>query len=1010
MSCQLTCGPRRRRWRSSVARAPLLLLVLSWQAVAQRADSSTGRRARDLIAQAIEASGGTVRLAAVEGLRIHGVGEVHREAQVQGLAPDRASSESREEWLTIADRGARASLEYRERRNDGSDRWRRFAYSGDERTVVGFAPRFGARGRFPDSGRLRRELMRRVPQLLLLEVSQNAGSAHALADTLYHGRTQHVVEYLTPDTVPMLRLLLDSATHRLSAVAYLMEYAGVGNAQVEIAFGSYVAHPALGWFPAGHSILLNGVPMAEVHYDRVAVNDASVEDGFRIPDDVAAQMAPGGVVLRPAPGVYVANAVGGLTAMFVEFHDYVLAIEAPAQTYAEFDEVPVGSLPPADSVSAAIIQKIKETIPGKPIRYVTVSHFHNDHAGGVPAFLAEGTTLLTTPGTRAYFERLARARPTAAGDRSTRDGPGSAPRIETIDDRRVLTDGERTVEIINVGRNPHSDEALVVYLPKEGFLYQGDQFYYDGDETFPPRDRIVVMRQFARWLAETKLKVERIYGTHIRGYVTMQHVEQVLRWPEAAVDTSPLRDDLREARRLLDQGHPGAYRFISSGQLDSAFAAASSLVDRPLTVAEFYRLVLPAVCAVKDGHTEAVLPADVLESRRRSVGLLPLFVHVLGDDVVVVHDLSPNGRLAGAAIREVNGVAIGDLLGEMGRATCADGDIPTSRARALDGWGFSSLLAVLHGGNGRFEVLVRRVGRALQDTARVLGAPLDRLRQQLERRFPRAAPPRGSADLRFVDGFTIAHLTIRRFSGAADDSGRTPLESFYRETFETLSRRHTQALILDLRDNGGGWDHLGADLVSYLIPDSVRFYADLLTSPDRLALLTPSEIGEIPPGFMEQLPDGRYRLSGHPSWGILPPRSPQFRGCLVALMNGNSFSSTAEVLSHLHAHRRAVLLGEESGGRYYGSTAGWMATRRLPKSGIVLTVPLVSYTLGVSAGQPPNRGVMPTEPVTEQIADLLARRDVAMQRALSIARHAVAQTRATHINQRESEAATCSGT
>lgn len=139
----------------------------------------------------------------------------------------------------------------------------------------------------------------------------------------------------------------------------------------------------------------------------------------------------------------------------------------------------------------------REAAPGKPIRYLAVTHYHSDHAGGARAFMAEGVTLLTTPGLRQYFERLGRAEHTVVPDALARAG-GGFPKVETIPRRRVLTDGARSVELINTGPNPHTEEALVVWLPAERILFQGDLFYYDGESGFPDPDRLITMAASGR--------------------------------------------------------------------------------------------------------------------------------------------------------------------------------------------------------------------------------------------------------------------------------------------------------------------------------------------------------------------------------------------------------------------------------------------------------------------------------------------------------------------------------
>ena len=101
-------------------------------------------------------------------------------------------------------------------------------------------------------------------------------------------------------------------------------------------------------------------------------------------------------------------------------------------------------------------------------------------------------------------------------------------RIESFARKRVITDGVRTVELHNSGRNPHTTENVVVYLPQEKILYQGDQFYFDLGGAFPPQDRIIVMRPFARWLVNSKLTPEQIYQTHEVGFATMQHIRRAL--------------------------------------------------------------------------------------------------------------------------------------------------------------------------------------------------------------------------------------------------------------------------------------------------------------------------------------------------------------------------------------------------------------------------------------------------------------------------------------------------
>jgi C-terminal processing protease CtpA/Prc len=103
---------------------------------------------------------------------------------------------------------------------------------------------------------------------------------------------------------------------------------------------------------------------------------------------------------------------------------------------------------------------------------------------------------------------------------------------------------------------------------------------------------------------------------------------------------------------------------------------------------------------------------------------------------------------------------------------------------------------------------------------------------------------------------------------------------------------------------------------------------------------------------------------------------------VVILIDGGSFSATGETTSLFHFHKKAVFFGEECGSGYYGNTSGFMVTATLPNTRIQIRVPLVLYTMAVD-GYPKDRGIVPDFPVSPTIEDLLAGRDVILERALA---------------------------
>jgi glyoxylase-like metal-dependent hydrolase (beta-lactamase superfamily II) len=160
---------------------------------------------------------------------------------------------------------------------------------------------------------------------------------------------------------------------------------------------------------------------------------------------------------RLGDGVFrYTTGAGSYDSLVIDFDNYIMMLEA-GQSQAR---------------AAAYVAEIKKQFPGKPIRYVMVTHPHADHTGGLPVLVAEGATIVAQENSREFFERALNTPRTLLDDALARD-PKRA-RVESVADKKVYTDGTRTVELYHIYPAPHSNALLVAYLPKEKVLFQGD--------------------------------------------------------------------------------------------------------------------------------------------------------------------------------------------------------------------------------------------------------------------------------------------------------------------------------------------------------------------------------------------------------------------------------------------------------------------------------------------------------------------------------------------------------
>jgi glyoxylase-like metal-dependent hydrolase (beta-lactamase superfamily II) len=93
---------------------------------------------------------------------------------------------------------------------------------------------------------------------------------------------------------------------------------------------------------------------------------------------------------------------------------------------------------------------------------------------------------------------------------------GRKPVVEGVRDRRVLTDGARTVEIHHIAGNPHDDGLLMVYLPKEKFVSEADAFTPPPANTPPPMPPSPFTVNLADNIKRLGLTVDRVLPLHGR--------------------------------------------------------------------------------------------------------------------------------------------------------------------------------------------------------------------------------------------------------------------------------------------------------------------------------------------------------------------------------------------------------------------------------------------------------------------------------------------------------------
>lgn len=501
-------------------------------------------RARATVARALEVLGGPAAIERAGGLALDGEGALDLGTLLQGRRPFEGDVHAISERIAILPDAQRLVHEERVPINPDAATWQRTDYraSGTYRIDIYARQAVWA----PPASRSRVE--RSIPHFLLEEILASSASLRHMGQVTVAGETREAIVWHSAEVVQMT-LFFDPRTHLLREVETIADLPVRGDAGIRWTFLVHTKVPGLGLFPTGYTIHVDGERLREIRWTRrTAAPSGGILDapaGIAMPPAPAFDAAPRGgpdasgdkppTAARPefdirdlAAGVYlVANLRTGFHMLFVEFADYVVAIDAPSGWW-ELQELPARdwARSPSPALGERYVAAIRSRVADKPIRYVVLTHHHSDHAGGVRAFVENGATVIGAQLTRAVVERTLTGSLSLAGRTSS-----TAPdlRYEVLEGNRTIRDGDMEMQIIDVGANPHCDGMLAVWLAGPKILYVSDLFDPWSTRNSPPRERLPVMRWFVQWLDRSGLQPERIYAIHGAALVRAENLEEIRR-------------------------------------------------------------------------------------------------------------------------------------------------------------------------------------------------------------------------------------------------------------------------------------------------------------------------------------------------------------------------------------------------------------------------------------------------------------------------------------------------
>lgn len=332
--------------------------------------------------------------------------------------------------------------------------------------------------------------LRLAPAALLQRALQNFRTVSYVGDGEVSGQAANIIEF-SFDEGMRLRLYITQNEHRVRRVDALAPEPIIAD---DVSYNLFEGDQIVGglWFPARVTVNRRGIRVLNLALRDISL-EAPAESLFAPPSDFALVTDDRLTTTHVGGRVYEVSGLdrGLFRIQFIVMRDFIVAFEAS------------GSMQGAQSA----INEIRRIEPNKPIRYAVISHYHNDHAGGVGAYVDLGATIISSPENEQALRMYAAARPQFAGlagrraDINMQFQPVGAKGFDIVDGA-----GER-VRVFSISGGPHVEHLLALYDPETRALLTAD--------LYSPLVRFSETSSgFVRWLRSGIVPVDTVLAAH----------------------------------------------------------------------------------------------------------------------------------------------------------------------------------------------------------------------------------------------------------------------------------------------------------------------------------------------------------------------------------------------------------------------------------------------------------------------------------------------------------------
>jgi len=513
------------------------------------------------------------------------------------------------------------------------------------------------------------------------------------------------------------------------------------------------------------------------------------------------------------------------------------------------------------------------------------------------------------------------------------------------------------------------------------------------------------------------MKTLRIILTITFIVVRIQLLAQTPYNPQKNFEVEQLQKDFKVLRKVLEEVHPGLYRYSSKETIDSLFNSSYNQISSPMTEIEFYRIINRMVAAVRDEHTFALPSKAYWDSQigqtvyDNSIDggkdlLFPFFVKIIDNRLYIDNNLSDDLSLKrGDEILQINGQTVQEVLETLLPTIHTNGYIETFKKRNLEQFSmhqtynrFIVNYALLIGMPDTFGLRVKRYANNQTETVNIAALTSKTIYQHYWRRYSTLNDPKKYKENPYEFNLlndSTAYLRLSDFHDNVWLKYNYSTSTEFKSIAQVLLKKSIKNLIIDLRGNEGGDLGIGMKLMSYLATNIFQPYqyheVNNYRFPKLKTYFTDStSFPNYPDELFIPQKNGGFRSNPQyktENWSRpMQPDSDNYKKNLYVLINGATGSAASVFATLIRVNRKdAIFIGEESGGDMEGPVSGTGTDIALPNTKIRVDIPCIKRVVNLNGYKnTKDHGIQPDYDVTPTVKDFASNVDTELEFTVSL--------------------------